>query len=103
MFWDNSFTGVVTGSTQRVQAYFTIVWRPTADPADLERTIDYDGDESNGDSGTMLWCAGRTARGFRSSRPLRATVPSTSTRAPELTFGHPGASSRMIGISIRTA
>lgn len=59
VFWNNSFTGIVTGSTQRVQAFFTIVWRPTADSADLDRTIDYDGDESNGVSGSMLWCDGR--------------------------------------------
>lgn len=58
VFWNNSFTPVGGGSTQTVQAYFTIVWAPTNDLTKLERVIDYDGDGTAQSSPVpMQWCA----------------------------------------------
>jgi len=57
VFWNNSFVGV-GGSTQQVQAYFTIEWSPTADPAKLNRKIDYDADPTTGLGEDIRWCAG---------------------------------------------
>ena len=54
VFWDNSRIGV-NGSVQAVRATITIDWAPVADPAKLNRQIDYDGDGPGGFAAT-LWC-----------------------------------------------
>lgn len=61
VFWNNDVQGVGGGTTQSVQAYFTIAWRATATLSDLNRVIDYDGDTVGGQTAVpMQWCAGTT-------------------------------------------
>ena len=63
VFWNNDTAGLVNGTTQNVQAYFTIVWAPTNDSSKLNRVIDYDGVEGTGSTSNpegMLWCNGYT-------------------------------------------
>jgi hypothetical protein len=62
VFWNNDFEGVNGGTTQSVQAYFTIVWAPAV-LADLDREISYLGTDE--DPGTpMLWCDGYDSSGI---------------------------------------
>lgn len=55
VFWDNSRIGI-DGSVQAVRATITIDWAPVADPAKLDRQIDYDGDGLAAGFVPTLWC-----------------------------------------------
>ena len=55
VFWDNSQIGV-DGSQQAVRGTITIDWAPVADPAKLDRQIDYDGDGLAAGFVPTLWC-----------------------------------------------